>query len=229
MPPQPIAHPYAPTMHHAQHPTAQHHPAYTTSSFMPQATQSHPIKSEPNDSHFSNTTQPYLPPPLPGPQINGVSRPGASSVPPSSGGYTTTLPPLSRPSYPPQSQSGSSAPNGHNAPRMPQLDGPSSSSSSSPSPPPSHNYAPRPSHPSLPQPVSKDTRAVADSEEINSELDDSDSEAEEDEQEGVIGDADIVFCTYDKVRDVLDVRASIFVTHIRACRLPESRTSGNVF
>jgi transcription initiation factor TFIIA large subunit len=48
--------------------------------------------------------------------------------------------------------------------------------------------------------VSSDVgRPVADSEEINSDLDDSDSEAEEEDQEGSVGDTDIVFCTYDKV------------------------------
>jgi hypothetical protein len=38
-----------------------------------------------------------------------------------------------------------------------------------------------------------------DSEAINSDLDDSDTEGEEDAEEGTAGETDIVFCTYDKV------------------------------
>lgn len=38
-----------------------------------------------------------------------------------------------------------------------------------------------------------------DAEAINSDLDDSDTEAEEDAEEGGQGETDIVFCTYDKV------------------------------
>ena len=44
---------------------------------------------------------------------------------------------------------------------------------------------------------------VADSEEINSDLDDSDTDGEEEDQEGALGETDIVFCTYDKVRSLL--------------------------
>lgn len=86
--------------------------------------------------------------------------------------------------------------------RIPQVDGPSSSSSESPSPPPSQNsYAPRASHPSLPQPSqNSSTTKVDDSEAINSDLDDSDSDNEQEGIEGGTADTDIVFCTYDKVR-----------------------------
>jgi len=41
-----------------------------------------------------------------------------------------------------------------------------------------------------------------DSEAINSDLDDSDTEGEEDAEEGGAGESDIVFCTYDKVARV---------------------------
>ncbi|KAF6763133.1 transcription factor IIA alpha/beta subunit [Ephemerocybe angulata] len=59
-------------------------------------------------------------------------------------------------------------------------------------------------HPSLPQPVAAVQRAQtpADSEAINSDLDDSDTENEEEADEGGVGDSDIVFCTYDKVARV---------------------------
>lgn len=40
---------------------------------------------------------------------------------------------------------------------------------------------------------------MAESEEINSDLDDSDTDAEEEDQDGALGETDIVFCTYDKV------------------------------
>jgi len=82
---------------------------------------------------------------------------------------------------------------------IPQVDGPSTSDSESPSPPPSQSYAPRPSHPSLPQPSQISSTSQAGDEVINSDLDDSDTEGEEDAEEGGQGDTDIVFCTYDKV------------------------------
>ena len=88
--------------------------------------------------------------------------------------------------------------------RIPQVDGPSSSASDSSSPPQSQTYAPPPRslHPSLPQP-SQGQSGVADSEEINSDLDDSDSDGDEEDQEGALGETDIVFCTYDKVGSLL--------------------------
>lgn len=39
-----------------------------------------------------------------------------------------------------------------------------------------------------------------DTEEINSDLDDSDTDGEEEDQEGTLGEVDTVLCTYDKVR-----------------------------
>lgn len=83
--------------------------------------------------------------------------------------------------------------------KIPQVDGPSPSDSESPSPPPSQTYAPRPSHPSLPQPSQPSSTTQPGDEVINSDLDDSDTEGEEDAEEGGQGDTDIVFCTYDKV------------------------------
>lgn len=89
----------------------------------------------------------------------------------------------------------------HVLPRIPQVDGPSSSSSSgSPTPPPPAAYAPRGSaHPSLPQPVQARQDEAEGDEAINSDLDDSDSETEREDAVGTSADADIVFCTYDKV------------------------------
>lgn len=94
------------------------------------------------------------------------------------------------------------------------MDGPSSSGSDSGSSPP-QQYAPRSSH--LPQPEQQPA-AQADDEAINSDLDDSDSEGSEDPEEGGLGDTDIVFCTYDKVRvasmlfpSVLDLMLTVVV------------------
>ncbi|KXN90961.1 Transcription initiation factor IIA large subunit, partial [Leucoagaricus sp. SymC.cos] len=90
--------------------------------------------------------------------------------------------------------------------RMPQVDGPSESSGEEDSPEPT-GYAPRPSHPSLPQPGSvqpsqQSSTVSKDDEAINSDLDDSDTENEAEAEEGGTGDTDIVFCTYDKVARV---------------------------
>lgn len=60
----------------------------------------------------------------------------------------------------------------------------------------------------MPQPSASPSRPV-DSEEINSDLDDSDTDAEEEEQEGALGETDIVFCTYDKVLHLLELLSYI--------------------
>ncbi|KAF9010617.1 transcription factor IIA, alpha/beta subunit [Cyathus striatus] len=184
------------------------------------------VKSEPIDNRYmlAPTGMPYAIPPLPGPAING-SRTLPSPVPPHPGGQTGVIsfgrpqqpvaptartyasassssPPAAQASQPqPASQPASQA-------RIPQTDGPGSDDSDddSPSPPPSQGFAPRAAHPSLPKPISATPAAsqqsVPDSEAINSDLDDSDTEGEENEEEGGAGETDIVFCTYDKVARV---------------------------
>ena len=165
------------------------------------------IKKEPVDSRYIMSGQ-YVPP-MGSPQLPalrpppnslltfpaGPSRPPVPVVAPAPAAHP---PPASQPAKssqlaPPQSQSQPT--------RIPQVDGPSDSSSDSSSPPP-QQYAPHSSHPSLPQPTQGST-ASADDEAINSDLDDSDSEGEEDPDDGP-GVSDIVFCTYDKVRGVHD-------------------------
>lgn len=162
------------------------------------------VKAEPVDNRFPVAT--YTLPALPGPQLNLPTRPATGTpVPPTNSSYLTpngqhqngTARP---PTYLNQPSASVSSGNGQAQPRIPQVDGSSSGSSESSSPPPSQTYAPRAAHPSLPQPAQSNARP-ADSEEINSDLDDSDSDAEEEEQEGSLGETDIVFCTYDKVRD----------------------------
>lgn len=72
---------------------------------------------------------------------------------------------------------------------------------------------PRANHPSLslPKPEASSSSAVAeDDEAINSDLDDSDTDGEEDADEIAIGAADIVFCTYDKVNIILYMEIKAF-------------------
>lgn len=172
------------------------------------------VKAEPVDNRFPMPTgnlQPYMPtlpgPTLPGPQLNNSTAPRppaqGSALPVSYQATGTSLPNgVPRPAYSVQPQGPSAGGNtqGQGQQRIPQVDGPSSSGSDSSSPPPSQSFAPRASHPSLPQPPQTSSRqAPLDSEEINSDLDDSDTDAEEEEQEGTLGETDIVFCTYDKV------------------------------
>lgn len=149
------------------------------------------VKAEPVEGRFPTNLPSYLPS-LPGPTLPASRQAvpqhhygapnGATRIP-----YPQAMPP------PPGSSQATSQP------RIPQVDGPSSSGSESPSPPPTTQYAPRASHPSLPQPSASSPSRPTDSEEINSDLDDSDTEAEEEDQEGPLGETDIVFCTYDKV------------------------------
>lgn len=197
-PPHPIhAHPPHPihqAHYQAHNPYATPHPVQ-----VPPPPPGPQIKAEPVDSRFilSGQMQPhYGMPPLAGPQIptarapNGMAYPGH---PPNMGSRPQSnapAPPAPTARYPPSQQ------------RIPQVDGPSSSSSDSPSPPPSQGYAPRSTHPSLPQPVQHAAASVDDEEAINSELDDSDSDNDGDREEGGSADADIVFCTYDKVARV---------------------------
>lgn len=137
------------------------------------------------DPRYLLSSAQYTLPPLAGPTI--AARPGSFAAH----------------SYNPQQPHGNvtSTANGSTAPRIPQVDGPSSydSDDDSPSPP---SFAPRSSHPSLPQPPSaspSQSQPSADADAINSDLDDSDSEAEDDTEESGVGATDIVFCTYDKV------------------------------
>jgi transcription initiation factor TFIIA large subunit len=173
------------------------------------------VKAEPLDTRYMlNAPQmAYALPHLPGPALNGARLGGA----PQYGGQASVLqfPPVqamqaNTASYIPATSatSASSPPpapastsgGGGSAGRIPQLDGPSEDESDedSQTPPP---YAPRSSHPSLPQPQAT-ANVAADSEAINSDLDDSDSADEEEADEGAAGETDIVFCTYDKVARV---------------------------
>lgn len=140
-----------------------------------QQSQQSQVKSEPVDNRYMLNSATYTLPPLPGPNINGAR--------PNPGGQTSVL---SFPPGPPQGRA------------IPQVDGPSDDSDDSATPPPA-TYAPRASHPSLPQPQASSSTAPLDSEAINSDLDDSDTE-DEDLEDGGGANTDIVFCTYDKVR-----------------------------
>jgi transcription initiation factor TFIIA large subunit len=196
----------------ATHPAHQHfpsHPMHLMQNHAHYGTTHNPygstVKSEPVDNRYMlspPSSIPYTLPPLPGPNINGsralpppvaLTHPGGQtgiiSFPRITQSQPASASPSSRP-YPPPTQ------------RIPQVDGPSDSSGEedSSSPPPGA-FAPRTSHPSLPQPPapSQSQPGSQDSEAINSDLDDSDTEGEEDDEEGAAGETDIVFCTYDKV------------------------------
>ncbi|EIW62804.1 transcription factor IIA alpha/beta subunit [Trametes versicolor FP-101664 SS1] len=205
--PAPAPQPPAPPAHSAYppHPIHMQHGHYPPHTAYAQPHHTH-VKTEPVDTRYmlSNPVQ-YGLPPLAGPQIpTRPPLPGGQPMsythmngrPPSAAGQAPP-PPTAR--YAPPANPAQPAP----AARIPQVDGPSSSESESPSPPPSQSYAPRTSHPSLPQPSQTSAAEKAeDSEAINSDLDDSDSDVEQDGIEGGSADQDIVFCTYDKVARV---------------------------
>jgi transcription initiation factor TFIIA large subunit len=146
----------------------------------------------PHPAHLARPAavpRPYVPPT----PVSATSQPAPASTgaqQPAQSNPTTQPAPAAQPAAQP------ARPASH---PIPQVDGPSTSDSDSPSPPPSQSYAPRPSHPSLPQPSQISSAPQAGDEVINSDLDDSDTEGEEDAEEGGQGDTDIVFCTYDKV------------------------------
>lgn len=179
---------------HVSHPSLQQiHPAYQ---YVQTPTQPQ-VKSEPVDNRFpiSTNLQTYIPT-LPGPTLPGPTLPR----PPQMSTTQTYTPPSTNgaPRQPYSHTPVHTAPssNSTSQPRIPQVDGSYHSDSESPSPPPSSFAPPRASHPSLPQPPPK---PVADTEEINSDLDDSDTDGEEEDAEGALGETDIMFCTYDKV------------------------------
>ncbi|KAG5717694.1 hypothetical protein E4T56_gene9314 [Termitomyces sp. T112] len=214
-------HPAAPHPLTYQHPLMMHPAHYPNPYALPQPGMNS-VKAEPIDSRYIlHPSMSYALPPLAGPVLNGPRPPLPGPASQHPGGQTgvisfprqlqpQTQPP--RPAYTatatiqaqPSPAPGASQP----AQRIPQVDGPSESSGDEDdSPPPSQGqaFAPRTSHPSLPQPRAATTTVpapAADSEAINSDLDDSDTEGEEEADEGVAGETDIVFCTYDKVARV---------------------------
>ncbi|KAF8740177.1 hypothetical protein AX14_008365 [Amanita brunnescens Koide BX004] len=210
-------HPYpAHAMHMVQPPYAAHNP-YSAVSVPVQPT----VKAEPLDGRYMLAPgMSYTLPPLPGPSLtNGrqlpppIPHPGGqtgvlSFARPQAPGQTSVASPRPFPSQPASQPTTQQPQQPAQQQRIPQVDGPSESSGEedTPSPSPSQGqaFAPRPSHPSLPQPLSNPAPTLQrdDSEAINSDLDDSDTEGEEDAEEGSVGETDIVFCTYDKVARV---------------------------
>ena len=216
--PVPPAHAHLPAHPMYQHPV-QYHPYPYVAQQPPPPPPGPQIKTEPVEQRY---VPPYAVPPLPGPSIGGAPpRPGGQVMtfggPPSVARYAvpppgpqvSPVPPSASPAPAapaakiPQVDGPSSIPEAEGSAasaRIPQIDGPSSSSSSgSPTPPPAA-YAPRgTAHPSLPQPVQQTRDDGEGDEAINSDLDDSDSEAEREDGVGTSAEQDIVFCTYDKV------------------------------
>jgi transcription initiation factor TFIIA large subunit len=167
------------------------------------------VKSEPVDSRYMlNPGMGYSLPPLPGPNINGSRQLPVLLPLPHPGGQTGVISfPRNVQSQPASVSTASTLARPYPPPtRIPQVDGPSDSSGEDDSPsPPAGAFAPRTTHPSLPQPPPplQLQPASLDSEAINSDLDDSDTEGEDDDEEGAAGETDIVFCTYDKVTKIL--------------------------
>jgi transcription initiation factor TFIIA large subunit len=197
---------YAP---HPMHVMQQHYsPAHHAFVPQPPPTTANMIKKEPIDSRYilngqyaSTMSSPQIPAlrPPPSPLLTfpaGPSRPPVPVAAPTPVAHPTSSAPPVKQSQTPQPQLPPQAQSQPQPTRIPQVDGPSSSSSDSSSPSP-QQYAPHSSHPSLPQPTQSSTASAGD-EAINSDLDDSDSEGEEETEEGP-GVSDIVFCTYDKV------------------------------
>ncbi|KAJ2917804.1 hypothetical protein MD484_g2665, partial [Candolleomyces efflorescens] len=212
--------PHAPPLHQSYPPHPMHmmhnphyaNPYAALATVPPAASTSGPgqpaVKTEPVDNRFM-LGNPYALPPLPGPNVAAARAP---ALPPHPGGQTGVIS-FARPAQTQQTSSALPRPTysspaqqqPHQAQRIPQVDGPSESSDEDDSPsPPASSFAPRTMHPSLPQPVAAASRAKTpvDSEAINSDLDDSDTEGEEETDEGGAGESDIVFCTYDKVARV---------------------------
>ncbi|KAI0784731.1 transcription factor IIA, alpha/beta subunit [Abortiporus biennis] len=204
--PPPQQHPaYPPHPMHAMHnahypqPHNPYAPPPPPAHQIPQPPGPH-IKAEPVDSRYMLNQPPYALPTLPGPQLGRP--PTALTYPPITGG---ARPPSAGPAPPAPVARAAAPPAQASQPpanRIPQVDGPSSSSSGSASPPPAQSYAPRALHPSLPQPTVAAAQVEDDEEAINSDLDDSDSDNERDGEAGGAADSDIVFCTYDKVARV---------------------------
>lgn len=244
----PPPHPHPP---HAAHPSHQAPPP-------PGPGQAH-VKSEPVDSRYVlNGQPPYNLPSLPGPQIPGASRPPAPAGQQNVLSFSQSGAAVSRPTNQPTAAQAPAPPAARYPPapaqnglpptaRIPQVDGPSSSSSDSETPPPSQSYAPRSSHPSLPQPSQSSSPSKGDdSEAINSDLDDSDSDNDQEGVESGAADSDIVFCTYDKVSGsaalfmayttdgrnwrlvVVDFTNNALALSSRSSRLRVSRINGSV-
>ncbi|KAF8070790.1 transcription factor IIA alpha beta subunit [Lyophyllum atratum] len=209
-----------PPQHHLAYPPhpmhMMQHPHYAANPYaLPQPPGMPGVKAEPLDNRYMLNI-PYALPPLPGPNLNGARQiPG--TIPPHPGGQTGVIsfprtlqpqPPAARAAYAPAPPAQAQLQQAQQpAQRIPQVDGPSESSGDEDdSPPPSQGqaFAPRTSHPSLPQPKASTSASAPpqDSEAINSDLDDSDTGDEEEAEEGVAGETDIVFCTYDKVARV---------------------------
>ncbi|KAF4621485.1 hypothetical protein D9613_000319 [Agrocybe pediades] len=172
------------------------------------------VKTEPVDNRYMLSSNSYALPPLSSSNITA----GRQLPPMQTQNGAAQLPAVNYPPRNGQLQPGLSAPRTQASPataapvavstgpaqqRIPQVDGPSESSGDEDdSSPPPGAFAPRTSHPSLPQPPPPPGPTNPDAEAINSDLDDSDTENEEDDEEGGAGETDIVFCTYDKVARV---------------------------
>lgn len=168
------------------------------------------VKAEPLESRhllsgsISPSTPQYTLPPL-NPALAGRHLAAGGVLPP---GYAAAayqpMQPVAQARPPAQTQQTA----GQSSSRIPQVDGPSYYDGSdddeddrAPGGSNGAQYPPRTSHPSVaaPQASGASTGNGGGDEAINSDLDDSEEDLDEDVDQGTAGETDIVFCTYDKV------------------------------
>lgn len=171
------------------------------------------VKAEPLESRhllsgsISPSTPQYTLPPL-NPALAGRHLAAGGVLPP---GYAAAayqpMQPVAQARPPAQTQQTA----GQSSSRIPQVDGPSYYDGSdddeddrAPGGSNGAQYPPRTSHPSVaaPQASGASTGNGGGDEAINSDLDDSEEDLDEDVDQGTAGETDIVFCTYDKVARV---------------------------
>ncbi|TFL03078.1 transcription factor IIA, alpha/beta subunit-domain-containing protein [Pterulicium gracile] len=172
------------------------------------------VKAEPLESRhllsgsISPSTPQYTLPPL-NPALAGRHLAAGGVLPP---GYAAAayqpMQPVAQARPPAQTQQTA----GQSSSRIPQVDGPSYYDGSdddeddrAPGGSNGAQYPPRTSHPSVAAPQASGASTAGNGggdEAINSDLDDSEEDLDEDVDQGTAGETDIVFCTYDKVARV---------------------------
>lgn len=201
-PPPPPPHPSSYPHHPAAYPPLPHHQYPTNGALPPISVKAEPGVNEQRYplaiSHPMQMQQGYpLPPPAhphpPPPQPTGQA-PANGSLP----AYQQSQQQRRAGGQPPYADVNKGKSREHDVPLIPQLDGPSSTTSSvsSSTPPPGAGLTGTSGN-------QQRGNQNGPSEEINSDLDDSDSEGEGGEEADTGGpEQDIVFCTYDKVARV---------------------------
>lgn len=171
------------------------------------------VKAEPLDSRhllsgsMPSATSQFTLPPL-NPALAGRHLATGGVLPP---GYAAAAYQPMQPAAQARPQTQTQQTSGQSSSRIPQVDGPSYYDGSddedddrAPGGSNGAQYPPRTSHPSVaaPKAAGASTGNGGGDEAINSDLDDSEEDLDEDVDQGNAGETDIVFCTYDKVARV---------------------------